>query len=439
MQEYLPILMFVVLLASLLLGYPFAFVLMGVATVFGLAGWGPDIFAIFTLRAMGVMKNYILLAVPLFIFMGLMMERSGVAERLFSAMHLWLGGLKGGLAVVTVLVCTLFAAGTGVIAASVTTMGIFALPAMLKRDYDKSLATGTVCAGGTLGILIPPSVMIVLYAPAAGLSVGKMFMGAFMPGIMLSVLYTIYILVRCRIQPELGPPAPVEERRAVSLPRKFGLLLTSILPPITIILTVLGTIFAGVAAPTEAAAMGALAAMLLAAGYRQLNLQTLKWALFQTMRITGMAMLIVIGACMFNSVFSGIGGSAMIKDLVLAVPGGVWGALAIMMVVLIILGMFMDWIGIVMIIVPLITPIAAALGFDPIWFAVLVCVNLQISFLSPPFAYAIFFLKAVAPEEVTLGHIYRGVIPFVVIQIIGVVICILFPKLILWLPSMMIK
>jgi tripartite ATP-independent transporter DctM subunit len=348
-----------------------------------------------------------------------------------------MGGLRGGLGIATVFVCTIFAAATGIVGASVVTMGLLALPPMLKRGYNKELATGCILAGGTLGILIPPSIMIVVYGPMANLSVARLFFGAFMPGFLLSALYIAYIAIRCFFQPEMGPAMPVEERRAVPLLRKLYLAATGLIPPVFLIMAVLGMIFLGVAAPTEAAALGAFASMLLALAYRRLNWEGLRDVTYTTLRITSMIMFVVVGASMFTSVFMGLGGGDFVRNLLMAVPFGRWGVLAVMMIIIFILGMFIDWIGIVLIIVPLFTPVAATLGFDAIWFALLVMINLQMSYLTPPFAYAIFYLKGIAPPEITIAHIYRGVVPFVALQWTGLILCIIFPQIILWLPSMM--
>lgn len=436
-EAALPVIMFAAVLIGVLSGYPIAFILGGLALTFGLVAWGPQVVPALFLRTFGVMKTYIFAAIPLFVFMGIMLERSGSSERLFHATHLLMGGLRGGLAIVTVFVSTIFAAATGIVGASVVTMGLLALPPMLKRGYNKELATGSILAGGTLGILIPPSIMIVVYGPMANLSVARLFFGAFLPGLLLSALYMAYITIRCYFQPQLGPAMSLEERKAVSLPRKLFLVATGLLPPVFLILAVLGVIFLGVAAPTEAAAMGAFAAMLLALAYRKLNWKSLKETVYSTLRITSMIMFVVVGASMFTSVFMGLGGGNFVSDLLLTAPFGKWMLLLVMMFIVFILGMFLDWIGIVLIVVPIFTPIAASLGFDPIWFALLIMINLQMSYLTPPFAYAIFYLRGIAPPEVTIGHIYRGVIPFVLLQWTGLILSIIFPQIILWLPNMM--
>ena len=438
--EIIAILMFGGLLVGILLGYPLAIVIGGVGLFAGVVFLGPVVFKMFPLRIIGLMSSYILLAVPLFIFMGTMMEISGTAERLFGALYLWLGGLRGGLAIATVLMGTILAACVGIIAASTIMMGLIALPSMIQRGYNREVASGSVCAGGTLGILIPPSVMLVFYGPMSSLSVGKLMMGAFMPGLLLSTLYISYIGIRCLIRPEDGPPMPPEER-AVPLIKKIGILLGGLVPPVFIILAVLGSIFFGIAAPTEAAALGALASVILALAYRRLTLETLTRSMLQTLRITCMAFLICWGATMFTGTFLRLGGGEVVTNLVLAMPGGKWGAFGVIMFIIFILGMFIDWMGILFVMVPIVTPIGDVLGFDPIWFALMVCVNLQMSFMTPPFAYALFFLKGITKPEwgVTTAHIIRGVLPFVALIIIGLVLCTVFPQIILWLPGIMIK
>lgn len=436
--EFIVLLMFVGLFIGIFFGYPTAFVLGGLAMIFGVLFSGLEVFGFFIVRLEGVMKNYTLLAVPLFLFMGVFIEKSGVAERLFSSLYLLLGGLRGGLGISTIAISALFAAATGVVGASEVTIGLMALPAMLSRDYNKSLACGSICAGGTLGILIPPSVMIVIYGPIANISVGKLFLGAIFPGILLALMYIVYIAIRCYFKPQDGPPMPLSEREA-PLSRKLFLLLTSIAPPAVLVFMVLGSIFFGIAAVTEAAAVGAITSILLAAIYGRLTYQVLKEACIQTLQITSMILMIAVAASFFATVFVSLGGDDVISNLFLNLPLGKWGILFSIMLLLIIVGMFIDWIGIVFIVVPLITPIAEALGFDPIWFAVLVMVNLQISFLTPPFAYSIFYLKGITPPEVQTTDIYKGVVPFVGLQIIGLAACVLFPSLITFMPGLMIQ
>jgi len=438
--ELVTIVMFGAAIIGLLIGYPLVFVLGGIAMFVGIATMGPGVFTMFRVRIWGMMTNYTFLAVPMFVYMGLMVEKSGAADRLYGGLHLAFGGFRGGLAIATVLMGTILAACVGVIAASVIMIGLIAVPSMLQRGYSKELTCGSVCAGGTLGILIPPSLMLVIYGPMANISVGKLFMGAFGPGLVLSALYISYIAVRAWLKPSSAPPIAVEER-AVPRLRKLHMLLTGMMPPLVLMLSVLGAIFFGVASPTEAAALGALAATLLALAYRQFNWETMRYTMLETMRITSMALFIGWGAQMFVGVFLRLGGGDVVTNLMLAAPGGKWGAFALIMFIIFILGMLIDWIGIVFIMVPLMTPIAPALGFDPLWFAMMICVNLQMSFMTPPMAYAIFYLKGIAkPEwEITTGHIIRGVIPFVALIAVGLLLCIVFPNIIMWLPHQMIK
>ena len=436
--EIIVLLMFVGLLIGIFFGYPTAFVLGGLAMIFGLLSVGPEVFGFFIVRLEGVMKNYILLAVPLFLFMGVFIEKSGVAERLFSSLYLLLGGLRGGLGISTIAIAALFAAATGVVGASEVTIGLIALPSMLSRNYNKSMACGSICAGGTLGILIPPSVMIVVYGPIANLSVGKLFLGAICPGVLLALLYIAYIAIRCYFRPADGPPMPAKERQ-VPFGRKLFLLITSVLPPAALVFAVLGSIFFGITSVTEAAAAGVVASILLAAAYGRLTYQVLRNACIETLQITSMILMIAVAASFFATVFVSLGGDDVISDLFLNLPFAKMGILFSIMALLIVLGMFIDWIGIVFIVVPLITPIAETLGFDPIWFAVLVMVNLQISFLTPPFAYSIFYLKGITPPDVQTTDIYKGVIPFVCLQVIALISCVVFPEVITFLPGLMIK
>jgi tripartite ATP-independent transporter DctM subunit len=440
-QETIALIMLGGVLAGVLTGYPLAPVIAGIALIVGYLTWGgPQVTDLFYSRMWGLIRSYVILAAPLFIFMGIMLERSGIAERLYDALYLWLGGFRGGLAVTTVLIGTILAACVGIIGASVTMLGLIAMPAMVRRGYDKSLAAGSVCAGGTLGILIPPSIMLVLYGPMAEISVGKLFMAAFIPGLVLSGLYCTYIVLFCLFKPHKAPPVPIEER-SVSFLRKTYLLFTSMVPPVILVLAVLGSIFFGIAPPTEAAAVGAFAAMLLALAYRRLTFRALKETAFQTLRVTSKVIFVAVCAFMFVGVFLGLGGGNVVEEIVLSAPGGKWGAFALIMFIVFILGMFIDWLGIIFIMIPIITPIGPVLGFDTLWLAMMICVNLQMSFLTPPFAYAIFFLRAAAPPElgVTTADIIRGVIPYVFLIMIGLGLCIAFPQLILWLPAQMIR
>ena len=427
------------LIAGLLTGFPVPFVMLGVSMIVGYLGVGVGFFPMMILRVFDTMQNYILIAIVLFVFIGIMLEKSGAAERLFTSIHVLLGGLKGGLALTVVIVCTVMAAATGIMGAPVIIMGLFALPEMIKRGYDKALSSGTICAGGTLGILIPPSIMLVVYGPMAGISVGKLFMGAIIPGLILSFLYVLYILVKCHMNPELGPPLPPEQRR-IPLKIKLTMIVTSLFPTLFLVLAVLGTIFFGVAAPTEAAAVGAFASILLAWTYRRLNLKTLKDAVYRTVVVSSMIVLIVAAAFVFTGTFMLVGGGDLVKDWLLGLPVGRWGVLIIMALAFFVFGLFMEWVGIVPILVPIFTPVIAVLGFDPLWTAVLFCVVMQTSFLTPPMAPALFYIKGVAADQLDFGsHIVKGALPFIVLQLIGVALIALFPRLVLWLPAIMIR
>ena len=432
-----PVLMFVGVLIGAFSGYPIAFVLGSLALIFGFIFTGTNVLPALFFITFKVIKGYEYAAVPLFVLMAVTLERAGLADRLFHVAHLLFGALRGGLAIGTIVICTMFAATTGIVGATVTSMGLLALPAMLKRGYNRALASGTVLAGGTLGLLIPPSIAIVIYGPTANISVAKLFFAAFLPGLVLSVLYIAYIIVICLLKPELGPAMPLEERELVSGRQKFTLTVTGMVPVLCLIMAVLGLIFLGVATPTEAAATGAFAATLLAIAYRKFNWPNLKYATYQTLRITSMVMLVVVGASMFTSTFMTLGGGKLIGGFILGLPFGKLGILLVMMFIIFILGMFIDYFAIILIIGPLFTPIAGALGFDLIWFSLLVIMNLQMANITPPFAYAIFYLRGVAPPEVTMGDIYRGVYPFVALQWIGLVVVIMFPQIALWLPGKM--
>ncbi len=433
--QYLAMLMFAVLLVGVFTGFPLAFVLLSTGMFFGLMGWGTAVFDQMASRTFGIMANDALVAVPLFIFMGYMMERSGIADGLFGILQEALGQLKGSLAVTTVVLGTILAATTGVVGASVTMMGLITLPPMLKRKYDIPLATGTILAGGTLGILIPPSVMLILYGPMAGLSIARLFAAAVFPGLLLAALYIAYILVLCYLKPELGPSLPKDQRTMTST-ELLKQLSTRLMPPMLLILAVLGSIFFGLAAPTEAAAMGGLGATLLCAAYGQLTMANLKDVVYLTMKASAMILILTVGANVFTGVFLALGGGKVIESFLIGSELSPYGILSLVMFIVFVLGMFLDWIAILLILIPVLTPIVKGLGFDPLWFAILICVNLQTSYLTPPFAYSIFYLKGVAPPGVEVAHIYRGVIPFVILQIIGLSLCIVFPQIITWLPKL---
>lgn len=439
-KELIAALMLGGLLVGVLTGFPLAFVMGAVAVFFGFMVWGGGVSQLLYTRIFMVLSNYVILAVPLFVFMGLMLERSGITEKLYDALYLWLGPFRGGLAIATVLIGTILAACVGIIAASVTMLSVIAVPSMVKRGYSKSLATGATCAGGSLGILIPPSIMLVFYGPMAGISVGKLFFAAFPAGLLLSVLYVSYIAIRSFVQPSIAPSVPSEET-AVSFTKKTRVLLYSLAPPVILILAVLGTIFFGIAAPTEAAGVGAFVATLLALVYGRLNWRVLKETGLLTVKSCGMIFLFVVMSIAFVGVFIGAGGNEVVANVILATPGGKWGAFAAIMVITFILGMFIDWLGIVFIMVPIITPLTEVLGFDPLWFSMMIIVNLQMSFMTPPYAPAIFICRGAVPEElgIVTADIIRGILPFVLLVVVGLGLFIAFPQILLWLPAQMIR
>jgi tripartite ATP-independent transporter DctM subunit len=385
------------------------------------------------------MDNYILVCIPLFILMAQLLDQSGVAEDLFSTMQYLFGPIRGGLAIAVVVVSTLFGACTGIIGASVVTMGLLSMPVFLKYGYNKRLASGSVCAGGTLGILIPPSIMLVVMADQAALSVGKLFAGAIVPGLILSTLYILYILIRCWIKPEDGPALSKEERAAVSGKTLVFKVMKSMVPPMILILGVLGSIFAGIATPTEAAGVGAVLAFGMTLAYGKFSWSGLKTAVINTSKTTSMVIVILACAACFSGVFMGSGGGEVVKNFIYGIGLGKWGTFIVMMVILFFLGMFLDWIGIIMITFPLFLPIAQDLGFDKVWFVVTIAVMLQDSFLTPPFGYALFYLRGVAPPEVTTSDIYWGAFPFWRLMELGLIACIIWPQSILWLANTLVK
>ena len=438
--ELVTILMMGGLLVTVMLGFPLAFPIGTVALVVGYLAFGPSVFHLIYQQLFALMHNYVLLALPLFVFMGVVLEYSGIADRMYDALYLLLSGLRGGLAIITVILGTILAACVGVITASVTMLSALALPAMINRGYDRSLAAGAICAGGSLGILIPPSVMLVIYGPMARISVGKLFFGAMIPGLLLGALYVIYIVIRCYTDKSLAPTVPVAER-TVPMRHKMKLLFTSLLPPIFIILAVLGTIFAGIAPPTEAAAIGAFAALALTASYKRLTWPVMRNILRRSLIISSMVIFIGATSVAFTGVFLKAGGGEVVQEFVLGTPGGRWGIFFVVMFIYFILGFFIEWLGIFFIMVPILAPLAPMLGFDPVWFGIMIVVNLQMSFLTPPYAFAIFVLRGVAPPELglTSAHIIRGVIPYIFIIMFAMLLMIIFPSVITWLPELMIR
>ena len=438
--EVLTILMFVTLMASIAMGHPLAVTLAAVATLFGLIDNGFDfsgLIGLFANNAWGIFLNYTLVAIPLFIFMAQVLDRSKVSEGLFDALYTVLGGLRGGLGLAVIVVSTVFAATTGIVGASVVAMGLMAGPALLKRGYDKSLSAGIICSSGTLGILIPPSIMLVVYGGLTGqkeTSVGNLFAAAILPGLLLSGMYLLYVAVRCYMNPKLGPPIPAAERTATVL-EKFTMTMKNFVPPFGLILTVMGTILAGVATPTEAAALGCVGALVLALVSRKLNGNVITQACISTARTTAMIMALFVGGKFFSVVFLSMGGGDVVADVLLGMDVNRFVVFGIMMAVVFFMGMFIDWAAILLVVVPIFTPIAMDLDFNPLWFAMMICINLQTSFLTPPFGYSLFYFKGVAPPEYTMGDVYRGILPFVMIQIFALATMIFFPQIITYLPD----
>ncbi|MEJ2693128.1 MAG: TRAP transporter large permease subunit [Candidatus Thiodiazotropha sp.] len=460
MAEYLPLLLFLVVCLVLLLGYPVAFSLAGTALAFAWIGTMSGDFDDAFLQALpnrlyGIMTNETLIAVPLFVFMGVMLERSKVAENLLDTMAGLFGPLRGGLGISVTLVGMLLAASTGIVGATVVTMGLLSLPTMLKRNYDPGFSSGVICAAGTLGQIIPPSIILVLLGDVLSaayqqaqldmgifspdtVSVGDLFIGALVPGLLLVLLYLIYQLLISWVRPDSVPAIPEAEREQ---DRRLLLLrvLKVLLPPVLLIVAVLGSILGGLATPTEAASVGAVGAMLLALFQRQFTLATLKEVVQGTTKVTSMVFLIFIGASLFSLVFRGFGGDEMVTDLLTDLPGGTVGAMLVVMLVMFLLGFILDFIEITFVVVPIVGPVLLSMGLDPVWLGVMIAINLQTSFLTPPFGFALFYLRGVAPAEVSTGAIYRGVAPFILIQLIMLGLLAYWPPLATWLPTLLEK
>lgn len=428
----LAILLFVSIFILILYGYPVAFTLGGLSVIYAVCFLDPMVFSALPARFMGVMTNYVLIAVPLFIYMGIMLERSGLAERLLETMAVLLGRIHGGLAISVVIVGALLAASTGIVGATVVTMGLISLPTMLKRGYSPELATGTIAASGTLGQIIPPSVVLVLLGSVLNVSVGGLFAAALLPGLLMVGCYILYVWAYARINPQAAPPLPAEEIQAIRGPHFMRRVIRAFLLPMFLILAVLGSIFAGIASPTEAAAIGALGATLLTVLQRRFNLPTLQGVMRETTHLTSMVFLILLGATTFSFVFREMGGDRYLVDLIMESNLSPTGFLLVVMIVVFIAGFFIDFIEIVFIIVPVVAPIFVQLGIDLIWIGILLGLNLQTSFLTPPFGFSLFYLKGVAPPEVTTGHLYRGIIPFIIIQLLFLLAVALFPDIIRW-------
>lgn len=436
-MDAVPIIFFVVILMLLLAGFPVSFTLGGASVVFGLIIFGPEFFNLLPMRIWGTMSNYILMAVPLFIYMGVMFEKSGLAEELLETMALLFGKLRGGLAISVLIVGAMLAAATGIVGATVVTMGVLTLPTMLKKGYDPKVATGIISASGTLGQIIPPSIVLVLLGSVLNISVGDLFIAAVIPGFSLVGLYLLWIIFIAITKPESAPAMPKEELLKFTGKVKFKRVITAFLIPFFLIVAVLGSIFAGIASPTEAAAIGALGATFLTIIQGKFSLKILQDVMKSTMTLTSMAFLILVGASAFGLVFRGLGGDLYLTEIITSGTLEPGHFLAIVMIVIFIAGFFIDFIEITFIIVPVVAPIFVQLDMNLVWIGILIAVNLQTSFLTPPFGFALFFLKGVAPEGVTTNHIYRGILPYVVIQIIGLLLVIFYPEIALWLPRIL--
>jgi tripartite ATP-independent transporter DctM subunit len=429
--------MFPALLFALFIGFPVAFSMIAVAFGFGYWAFGPSVIYQFMQKVDAMASNFVLAAVPLFIFMGAMLERAGIAERLFEAIHLWTRRLPGGLAIGTVIMCVVFAASSGVIGATETVVGLLTIPVMLKYKYDKALISGTICAGGSLGTIIPPSVVVVVLGPVANVSIGDLMFGMLFPGLLLAFLYILYIFMVCVVWPENGPRIPPSPDDPSFL-EKCRISLVALWPPMLLIAAVLGSMLFGIAAPTEAAALGALGALLLSVIYGDFSIPVLHDALVKTLKVTVMILTILMAGNMFAGVFIASGGVQTTEQFIQAANLGPWLTLGLFLFVCFLAGFVLDWISILLIFIPVFVPIVTKMGFDPVWFCVLFLLIIQTSYLSPPMAPAIFYLRGIAPPEITIHHMFRGVVPFIIIQLVCLVITATFPKLVLWLPSVLL-
>lgn len=435
--ELLSLLFAAVFGVTLLTGLPLAFATGAVAVVFTVALFGVPGLNLVVSRMFTLMGNYVLVSVPLFIFMACILERAGIAEAIFRAVHVWAGRIRGGLAVAVIISCALMAAMVGVIGAEIVTMGVVALPAMLARNYKKNLALGCICAGGGLATLIPPSVVFIMYGLTAGASIGQLYMAGVVPGLMLAAMYITYIIVRCWLQPEIAPPATKEEL-AIPLSEKLALLKELALPGL-VALSVLGTLYMGWATPTEAAGVGVVGALVAAAWNRKLTWRGVKGAVVDTTKVTAMLYWLFFGSSALIGVYTLAGGTKLIQDAMTNLPVGPLGVIIVINLIWIVLGCFIDWIGILLLTAPIFVPVAVKLGFDPVWLGVLFCMNMQISYISPPFGPAAFYLKGVVPPGVTLGDIFSSIWPYLLLQVVALALVITFPQIALWLPSTMAK
>ena len=455
MSEFLALFLFLFTFGVLLVGYPVAFTLGGSALLFALIGgvtgtFDPAFLEAIPNRIQGTLSNELLVAIPLFIFMGVMLEKSRIAEDLLDTMGQVFGGLAGGLGISVTIVGMLLAASTGIVGATVVTMGLLSLPSMMKRGYCPRLSTGIICASGTLGQIIPPSIVLVLlgdvissayqqaqldqgiFSPES-VTVGDLFLGALIPGFMLVGMYIIYLIVIAITQPHRVPPIPAEERKVSK--ELWMQVLTVLFPPVLLIVLVLGSILGGIATPTEAASVGSVGAIILAVSKRMFSLSILREVLRSTTEVTAMVFLILIGASLFALVFRGFGGDDIVRDFLMSLPGGVFGAMLLVMLVLFLLGFFLDFIEITFVVIPIVAPILLTMGVDPVWLGIMIALNLQTSFLTPPFGFSLFYLRGVAPDSISTMDIYRGVLPFILIQLVMLALLAYWPTLATWLPD----
>ncbi|HEU0258467.1 MAG TPA: TRAP transporter large permease subunit [Burkholderiales bacterium] len=437
-MEYLPFWMLPVAFTLMFLGFPVAFCMMITAVLFGLVVFGDRVVFQFIEKIDDLSTNFVFAAVPLFVFMGSMLERSGIADRLFEAIHIWTRRMPGGLAIATIIMCILFAASSGVIGATESVVGLLTIPIMLRYGYDKGLISGTICAGGSLGTIIPPSVVAVVIGPLADVSVGDILYGMTFPGLAMAGLYLVYIAGRCLINPAFAPAIPPSPDDP-ALAQKLWITVRNLVPPVILIFAVLGSILLGWASPTEAAAIGAIASVGLTVLYGNFHLKSFYEALIKTLKVTAMIMTVLLAGTLFTGVFIGAGGIATANNLIGEMRLTPWMLLGLMMLIIFISGFFLDWISIVLIFVPIFTPLARTAGFDAVWFCVLFLVLIQTSYLTPPMAPAIFYLRAVAPPAITISHMYRGVVPFIVLQLATLAITMAFPQLVTWLPTKMLQ
>ena len=437
-MELLPFLMLPAAFALMFLGVQVVFSMMITAVLFGLVVFGDKVIHQFIEKIDDLASNFVLAAVPLFVFMGAMLEKSGIADRLFEAIHIWTRRLPGGLAIATVLMCIIFAASSGVIGATESVVGLLTIPVMLRYGYDKGLISGTICAGGSLGTIIPPSVVVVVMGPLADLSVGDLMYGMVFPGLIMAGLYLVYIFVLCTVKPEMGrriPPEPGDP----TFVEKLWISARNLVPPVIMIFAVLGSILFGLASPTEAAAIGSLCAVALTVLYGQFTFYGLYDALKKTLTVTSMIMAVLLAGTLFTGVFIGGGGIATASRLIDTLSLGPWALLSLMLFILFIAGFFLDWISIVLIFIPIFVPLVKLAGFDPVWFCILCLIMIQTGYLTPPMAPAIFYLRAVAPPEITIRDMYRGVVPFILLQLVTLAITLAWPGLVTWLPSVMLQ